>query len=127
MEKPKFDLKKYVISHNGSVDKVETLKKFERDLAKFIHLQEENRNKIANAIHQILTDANGHPVLKGSLIPMVVYQKLQASSSSEASRLSNMTEEFINEHSGNCREDGKLFRLAKGINGGIQYWSDYVE
>lgn len=121
----KIVLNTYVIRNNNGVDVNATMDKFHKDIVELMSHEENDLNVISKVIEMVFDKHlgvvfNTKAVIHAALIEMQVglesYQDI-----------SNKILAYLKANSSSNREDNKVFRVSKGIGGGICRWSEYVK
>jgi len=121
----KITLNTYVIRNETGIDIEATMRKFRNDVVGLQCHEENDFGAISNAVGIVFdrypsVSMNTDAVIHAALVEMKVGPESHQ----------DMTKKvrcYLQANSSHNREDGQLFRVAKGPGGGLCRWSEYVE
>lgn len=132
------DLTTYLVRNaSGAVDSAATLAKFETDMAKFVAETETETGVIALAVNEVFDEHKS--TLKMPVLINFALMKLNALPSNWNVLTQKVTDYIRNNADQPVVKDGdkvvreaeaprsRLFRIAKGVGGGVSRWSDIPE
>lgn len=111
-----------VLNADGSTDEAASEKAFRAALTKHISESETQKSTVAAAVLGQFAKFPGEPITMPTLGSMVC-ASLNAVPANHAT-LEKVALDYVRANASEKREDGKLFRIGKGKNGGVQLWSD---
>lgn len=111
-----------VVYVNGEIDDAASFAKFQAHLDQLRTTSDEARESVTAVFGTI---AKGGSINMQGLISLAT-QRLGATPANFG-YLSELVENYVRANTGENRESGAIFRMAKGKGGGVSLWADYVE
>ena len=121
----KIVLNTYVVRNSDGVDIEATMRKFHGDVTALVSHEENDVEAISSAVEAVFdrylgTNFNTNAVIHMTLVEMGVGPESHQD-------MTNKVRSYLQANSSSKREDGQLFRCAKGVGGGLCRWAEYVE
>jgi hypothetical protein len=121
----KIVLNTYVVRNDNGVDVEATMRKFHGDVVALVSHEENDAEAINAAVTAVFDRYPGASINTDAVIHAALVEMNVGVESSQD--MSTKTRAFIQANSSSKREDGRLFKCAKGVGGGLCRWTEYVE
>jgi membrane protease subunit (stomatin/prohibitin family) len=121
----KIVLNTYVVRNDNGIDVEATMRKFHSDVQALMSHEENDLAMISSAVKVVFdrysaASINTDAVIHSALMEMQVGVECHQDMASKVRK-------YLQANSSDKREDNCLFRVAKGVGGGVCRWSEYID